>query len=248
MSNKFEDEVLSFIAKHRALKLIFLVVATIGVFASAYSTLRPVLEFSYAPILRAIKYAPSREVKDKYFCAYELGMIRSNIQSEFEKNAQNASSGWLGKLSGILARCQALYGSIQSQLIIDEPTTSDTSSARVDNFRNLSRTLGSIYAFEGNLLRHDAAAYRLFRLATKIGLRRGILMSQFDPSAQQSLLPADSDDVWAIDEINLAFNEAQDLLTFRLPWKEMKPKSKNEFLDELIRCNIEIGKFFLSGA
>lgn len=58
MSNPFEDKVFEYILAHRPLKVIFILIALLGVTKSSYEAMQPILEVSSKYLTRTFNFPP----------------------------------------------------------------------------------------------------------------------------------------------------------------------------------------------
>ena len=242
MAAPFEDEIVKFIARKRPLKLIFLLVATIGVFSSAFTAARPVLALGQPLAYRLLGIKPPEDEREKYECAYYAGAAQWDLPSA----ARVAQSQTAEVVARTIQSYQVKLAACGSRLGYSAPSVPFAISVdRTELARIQSAVEYSLHSLSGSLASKDRASYALFR----VGASAANVISQITPSrpddrrAGAALAPFE---VEIGHELKRALAEARSLCLCRIPLVEIKIDSRQELIASATAVDLALTKLLAS--
>lgn len=175
MSSKLEDQIWEFIAKHRSLKFIFLIVAGVGILSAAINTIVPVWNQLSSLADRYRGVSPPNIIEERYGCAFKTGHATASLPGFGEKIDTLEPSNETMKVltpyvNGIntIAKCETLFGfspvnpAIPIEALLTDPKPGLLIRKRID------QTNSSTNQFEFFLSSKDHTAASLLRVGMEL--------------------------------------------------------------------------------
>lgn len=243
MTAPFEDKIIEFIAGKRPLKLLFMLVATVGLFGSAYKTVQPVVERFQPFLYRLLDVQLEPADRQKYECAYFSGGAQWNLPAA----ARVASSLSPDAMAKNLAIYQGRLSMCLNALGYSTPGNWPTASTEIMEIeRAQAATIGVLNSFSGSLLAKDRLTYLLHQ----IGNDAAFVLTQLEPSSPEermtmiaSLLPYEAD---VARRLTVSLAEARTLCTCRLPTVVIVTKDRQGLLNSSRQLDELMSRLFSS--
>ena len=233
MSSPFESQVWEFISRYRPLKLVFLVVAAVGITKSAFDAVTPLAASVHESVVRLMSLQPPAELRERYGCAIAVPKYRpskptlSKLREPENLEHAQRQFAWANLQ---IAKCQSLLGLSTGVAVARPPSGAKATELDIDA---LSLQLDhSLAVFAGHLYRADYQAYRLYVFSDN--LQSTVEHYRAQEAANKDFLGRrpDTNDVDYID-LGRSYELLRDVYIYRLPI--FKPNNQNnaEYLDWL---------------
>lgn len=228
MAAPFEDKVIEFIGSKRPLKLLFLTVAGLGIFSSAYKTVQPAIDGVRPSFYRLFDVKLERADRQKYECAYFSGGAQWNIPAA----SRLASSLGPEAVRRNLTTYQGRLSTCLNALGYSTPSNWSPISSDVTELEKVQiTTIGALNSFAGSLQAKDRLTY----LIHQIGNDAAFVLTQLEPSSPDerlamttALLPYEADIAKRLTE---SLMEARKLCPCKLPTIELRPDDRKALLE-----------------
>jgi hypothetical protein len=243
MAIPFEDQGIKFIGNKRPLKLLFLLVAGVGVLSSAFKTVQPAIESLKPYVYRLLDVELQRADKQKYECAYFSGGAQWNIPAA-TRVARSLGSEVISKN---LATYQGRLSICLNALGYSTPSNWSPSSIDAKELeRAQAATIGALNSFAGSLQAKD----RLTFLFHQIGNDVAFVLTQLEPSSPDermlmtaALLPYEADVAKRLTE---SLTEARQLCPCKLPAVEVRPENRKVLFEYSRTLDETMTRLFLN--
>jgi hypothetical protein len=243
MAIPLEDELIKFIVGKRPLKLLFLIVAGVGLLSSAYKTVQPAVDWLQPVIYRLLDVKLDRADRQKYGCAYFSGGAQWNLPAA----ARVASSMAPETISKNLAAYQGRLSTCLNALGYPTPNNwTSTSKDLKELERAQSATVGALNSFAGSLQAKDRLTY----LVHQIGNDIAFVLTQLEPlspdermSMDTALLPYEVDVARRLAE---SLAEAQTLCPCKLPIGAVKSENRRALIESSRELDAYMLRLFLN--
>lgn len=238
MGVPFEDQVISFIGRHRPLKVLFLGVAALGIVASAYTAVEPFAQWVKPRVLRIVGAPLSDEDKQRYGCAYFSGFAQWGLELTSKVSASlghEAQADNLAYYQVRLIKCQAAFGFVSPLLTAQIEPTDKASLDR--SMRSIGLSLSS---FGGHLSTKDRLSSLLYQMANDISFL------EFDLGHQRATDRLALERVPDESETNVAkriirmYGEAASLCPCKLPEMDLDLRSKQSLLNTVMSLDRDL--------
>ena len=245
----FEDQVWKYIAERRPLKVVFVLVAVIGVISSAAKTIEPAWKVAVQLSNRYLASEPSPEVREKYGCAFRAGQGYwdfSRLVANTTKE-QPAEVWIVNSLVQELRLCQRMYQFTPP--IGDLTPKSANGIATADEIKlHFAGVTNSWNDFQAFLATKDRQALGLLRLGSEFSTAK-MGLSYFGSRDPQGFKAALHEDLAAeVTKMSKHHVEAQSEFPFHLPSLQLDTATAETLFRSIVAAEARFAKYFRGDA
>lgn len=240
MANFFEDEVIKFVAAKRPLKIVFLLIAAIGVLGSAYTTLEPLIDRAKPLAYRLLDVSMDPATKERLGCAYFSGAAQWDLpRADRASRSYGAEAAMLNirRYENRLSECMSLFGA-------SVPTGWYPNSQQAAELDRAEKVVSeTLYGLSGTVQGKDRLSYLVFRLGSDASFVEDKIAPQ-SPEERSSMLALVPDPIEAELAKHLRENirEARSICLCRFPDVQIAAATRGEVLESAQKVDREMTK------